>query len=82
MQVARLGTKIGVEGETIEILTPLIKMSKAEIIQKGLELDVPFQLTHSCYAPEESGRACGHCESCLIRQEGFRSAGLEDPALR
>ncbi|MGB0909734.1 MAG: 7-cyano-7-deazaguanine synthase QueC [Nitrospirales bacterium] len=82
MQVARLGTKIGADGETIEILTPLIKMSKSEIIQKGLELDVPFHLTHSCYAPEENGQACGHCDSCLFRQEGFHNAGLKDPALR
>lgn len=80
MNVARLGTKMGVEGEQIEILTPLIEMSKAEIIKKGFDLDVPFHLTHSCYAPLENGRPCDHCESCLIRSEGFQSAGLKDPA--
>ena len=81
MKVARLGTQIGVDGEQIEILTPLIHMTKAEIIQKGRELEVPFHLTHSCYAPQEDGRACGQCDSCLFRQEGFQAAGIEDPAL-
>ena len=80
MNVARLGTKMGADGAKIEILTPLIEMSKAEIILKGKELDVPFHLTHSCYAPLENGQICGQCDSCLFRHEGFQSAGFDDPA--
>ncbi|MEC4671091.1 MAG: 7-cyano-7-deazaguanine synthase QueC [Nitrospirota bacterium] len=77
--VARLGTKMGVEGEAVEIKAPLLQLSKSQIIQQGVELGVPFELTHSCYDPDESGVACGQCDSCLIRLEGFRQAGLEDP---
>jgi 7-cyano-7-deazaguanine synthase len=80
-EVARRGTKLGVNGAEIEILTPLILMAKAEIIQKGRALNVPFHLTHSCYAPREDGSVCGRCDSCHIRQEGFETAGLPDPAL-
>ena len=80
-EVARRGTKLGADGGEIEILTPLIFMSKTEIIQKGIELNVPFHLTHSCYAPRENGSVCGRCDSCVIRQEGFQAAGLTDPAL-
>jgi len=54
-------------------------MTKAEIIKKGMELGVPFALTHSCYDPDVNGVACGQCDSCLIRLEGFREAGLDDP---
>ena len=79
-EVARLGTKLGSEGGTVEIKAPLLHLRKAQIIQQGLELGVPFELTHSCYDPDESGVACGQCDSCLIRLEGFRQAGLEDPA--
>ncbi|WP_447971438.1 7-cyano-7-deazaguanine synthase QueC [Nitrospira sp. M1] len=79
-KVARLGTQRGVEGESIEILTPLMSMTKAEIIQRGLELGVPLQLTHSCYAPHVDGRACGECDSCLFRQEGFQAVGMDDPS--
>lgn len=78
-EVARLGTKIGVEGGPVEIKAPLLQLSKAQIIQKGFDLGVPFELTHSCYDPDESGVACGQCDSCLIRLEGFRQAGLQDP---
>ena len=78
-QVARLGTKIGVEGGTVEIKAPLLQLSKAQIIQRGVELGVPFELTHSCYDPDEDGVACGQCDSCRIRLEGFRQAGLKDP---
>jgi len=78
-EVARLGTKMGVEGETVEIKAPLLYQSKAQIIQQGMELGVPFELTHSCYDPNEFGIACGQCDSCLIRLEGFRQAGREDP---
>lgn len=78
-EVARLGTKLGVEGGAIEIKAPLLQLSKAQIIQQGVVLGVPFELTHSCYDPDESGVACGQCDSCLIRLEGFRQACLEDP---
>jgi 7-cyano-7-deazaguanine synthase len=78
-EVARLGTKIGVEGETVEIKAPLLRLSKAQIIQRGVELRVPFDLTHSCYDPDQEGVACGQCDSCLIRLEGFRQVGKEDP---
>jgi len=81
MEVARRGTKLGVNGAEIEILTPLIMMTKAEIIQRGVALNVPFHLTHSCYAPQKDGSVCGRCDSCQIRQEGFETAGLHDPAL-
>jgi len=78
-EVARLGTKMGVEGQSIEINAPLLRLSKAQIIQLGVELGVPFKCTHSCYDPDPAGVACGHCDSCLIRLEGFRQAGLKDP---
>lgn len=78
-EVARLGTRIGVEGVPIEIKAPLIRMSKAEIIRLGAELGVPFELTHSCYDPTPDGAACGRCDSCLIRLGGFEAAGMPDP---
>lgn len=81
MEVARMGTKLGVNGAEIEIFTPLILLTKAEIIQRGAALNVPFHLTHSCYAPQKDGSVCGRCDSCQIRQEGFETAGLPDPAL-
>lgn len=77
--VARLGTKAGVEGRTVTIRTPLLYLSKAEIIRTGMALKVPFHLTHSCYDPVPPGLACGRCDSCLIRREGFRQAGVADP---
>ncbi len=77
-EVSRLGTKRGVEGRPVEISAPLISMSKEEIIRKGLELRVDYSLTHSCYSPDKNGRACGRCDSCLIRREGFREAGVTD----
>ena len=80
-EMARKGTQLGTMGVPIEILTPLIYMTKAEIIQKGIELEVPFHLTHSCYAPCEDGEVCGRCDSCVIRREGFEAAGLQDPAI-
>lgn len=76
-EVARLGTKRGVEGHTIEIRTPLIQMSKAEIVRRGEELGVPWALTWSCYRGEE--KACGMCDSCQLRLKGFREAGVKDP---
>ena len=77
--VALLGTKMGAEGRRIEVRAPLLMLSKAEIVRRGQELRVPFELTHSCYDPGDSGMACGHCDSCRIRREGFRLAGFVDP---
>ena len=79
-EVARLGTRAGTEGVPIEIRAPLLRMSKAEIIRLGAELGVPFELTHSCYDPAPDGAACGRCDSCLIRLDGFKAAGMPDPA--
>lgn len=79
-QVARLGTKVGAEGGTIEIRAPLLHLSKAEIIKLGMALQAPLHLTHSCYDPAENGAACGRCDSCRIRLDGFKTAGLRDPA--
>ncbi len=76
-EVARLGTKRGVEGDVIEIRTPLIALSKADIVRKGEELGVPWALTWSCYRGEE--KACGVCDSCQLRLKGFREAGVKDP---
>lgn len=76
---ANLATKAGVEGHTLSIETPLIDMTKADIIRRGHELGVDFGLTHSCYDPDTIGRACGSCDSCLIRRNGFASAGANDP---
>jgi len=78
-EVARLGTKLGMEGRAVEIQAPLLEMSKMQIIQRGVDLGVPFEMTHSCYDPDEAGVPCAQCDSCLIRLEGFRQAGLEDP---
>ena len=78
-KVARLGTKMGVEGKAVEINAPLLKLGKPQIIQRGIDLGVPFESTHSCYDPDAAGVACGQCDSCLIRLEGFRHVGLEDP---
>jgi 7-cyano-7-deazaguanine synthase len=77
--VALLGTKMGVEGKAIQVRAPLLMLSKADIVRRGQELRVPFELTHSCYDPDDEGIACGRCDSCHIRREGFRLAGLVDP---
>jgi len=80
--MANLATKAGVEGKTrIRIRAPLIHMSKAEIIGRGMEMGVDYGMTHSCYDPSPDGKACGQCDSCLLRKRGFRDAGIEDPAL-
>jgi 7-cyano-7-deazaguanine synthase len=77
--LTRLATRVGVESGTgIEVLAPLSGLSKADIIRRGAALDVPFYLTHSCYDPV-GDLACGRCESCRIRREGFASAGVQDP---
>jgi 7-cyano-7-deazaguanine synthase len=73
-----VGTKAGMQGKSIEIRTPLLRMTKAEIIRLGLTLNVPFHLTHSCYDPIGT-IACGQCDSCLIRKRGFEEAGVVDP---
>lgn len=77
-QAVAAGTKSGVEGARLEVRAPLLTLSKAEIIQLGMKLHAPLHLTHSCYDPIGS-LACGHCDSCLIRRQGFASAGVEDP---
>lgn len=79
-KMANLATKAGVEGKTqTRIRTPLINMTKADIIQKGTELGVDYSITHSCYDPLPEGRACGRCDSCLLRKKGFNEAGIPDP---
>lgn len=78
---ARLATKAGVEGGEFTIHTPIIGMRKAEIITVGMKLGVPYELTLSCYAPDEDGRACGRCDSCLLRRQGFLDAGVVDPTI-
>lgn len=78
--MANLAIKAAVEGKMkINIRTPLIQMTKAEIICKGMELGVDYRLTHSCYDPSPDGKSCGECDSCLLRKKGFRGAGVPDP---
>ena len=78
-QMARLATKAGVEGGEMTVHTPLIDLTKAEIIQRGTELGVDYTMTVSCYQADGEGRACGVCDSCRIRKEGFSAAGISDP---
>ena len=79
-RMANLATKAGVEGITkIRIRTPLIHLTKAQIIQKGMELGVDYALTHSCYDPSPQGLACGECDSCFLRKKGFKEADVKDP---
>ena len=79
-RMANLATKAGVEGrQKLKIHTPLIAMTKALIIQRGIELGVDYSLTSSCYDPSPEGEPCGQCDSCLLRQKGFRECGIEDP---
>ncbi len=77
--LAKLATKAGVEGHPIGVETPLIHLSKAEIVQQGLRLGVDYANTLSCYDPDEVGRACGRCDSCRLRAAGFKDAGVVDP---
>jgi 7-cyano-7-deazaguanine synthase len=77
--LARLATKRGVEGGTLTIDAPLVTLSKAEIIRRGRELGIDYSLTVSCYQADEQGRACGRCDSCRLRSEGFAAAGGPDP---
>lgn len=79
-RMANLATKVGVEGTNkLKIHTPLISLSKAQIIQRGIELGVDYSLTSSCYDPGPDGRPCGQCDSCLLRKKGFAEAGVPDP---
>ena len=77
--LANLATRAGVEGARFQVHAPLSGLRKAEIIQTGARLGVDYALTHSCYDPDALGRACGRCDSCLIRSDGFRAAGVPDP---
>ena len=77
--MANLATKAGTEGEKMQIVTPLIMLSKAQIIQAGLALGVDYATTVSCYQANEAGDACGKCDSCRLRRQGFEAAGVDDP---
>lgn len=80
-KMANLALKATVEGRMkIAIRAPLLTMTKAEIIRRGVDLGAPYHLTHSCYDPDAAGRACGQCDSCLLRKKGFQEAGITDPA--
>jgi 7-cyano-7-deazaguanine synthase len=77
--LARLATKRGVEGGALTIDAPLVALSKADIIRRGLNLGVDYSMSVSCYQPDEQGRACGRCDACRLRREGFAAAGVPDP---
>jgi 7-cyano-7-deazaguanine synthase len=79
-QLAALATRAGVEGQALKVLAPLLQLSKADIIRRGLALGVDYGLTLSCYDPDAAGRPCGHCDSCQLRAIGFLEAGAVDPA--
>ena len=78
-QTINLGTKTGVDGKQLEINTPLINMSKKDIIKYGYNMGIDYSQTVSCYQLDSDGNACGHCDACKLRKEGFLLAGLEDP---
>tara|TARA_B000000460_G_scaffold83948_1_gene58522 strand:- start:637 stop:1317 length:681 start_codon:yes stop_codon:yes gene_type:complete len=78
-RTANLATKAGVSGKDFHIHTPLINMTKAEIIKSGTKLGVDYGLTFSCYDPQETGAPCGHCDACILRLKGFKEAGIPDP---
>ncbi len=80
--LANVATKRGVEGHRMQIHAPLISLTKREIIEIGLKLGLDYGLTHSCYDPTPNGKACGTCDSCLIRKRAFEELGMTDPALR
>ena len=79
--MANLATMAGVEGGRFHIQAPLLAMTKADIVRKGLELGLDYGLTHSCYDPLPDGRPCGRCDSCVLRAKGFSEAGLQDPVV-
>jgi len=78
-RLAKVATKAGVEGRAPRVVAPILALSKADIVRKGEELHVPFDRTVSCYSATDDGRACGRCDACGLRAEGFRAAGVEDP---
>ncbi len=78
-EMANVGTKAGVEGHPFQIHTPLLSMTKADIIRRGMELEVNFAHTHSCYDPQPSSLHCGQCDSCQLRKKGFQEANVPDP---
>lgn len=78
-RMANLATKVGVEGGHIKLHTPLLHMTKGDIVRTGTELGVDYSITSSCYDPDTQGRPCGECDSCLLRLKGFEEAGLPDP---
>jgi 7-cyano-7-deazaguanine synthase len=78
-EVARFGTRAGAEGHPVRLVAPLVQMSKADIVREGTRLGVDFALTLSCYDPAADGRACGTCDSCILRRRGFEEAGIADP---
>ena len=80
-RAASEGTRAGVEGQGVRVQSPLMALSKAEIIREGVRLGVDYSVTHSCYDPDTKGRACGACESCEIRRRGFAAAGVADPTV-
>lgn len=80
-RMAALATRAGVEGRPIRIEAPLVRMTKGEIIRRGLELGLDYSLTHSCYDPGPNGEPCGRCDSCRLRARGFEEAGARDPLL-
>ncbi|HUP59367.1 MAG TPA: 7-cyano-7-deazaguanine synthase QueC [Thermoanaerobaculia bacterium] len=73
------GTRSGVEHHQPKLVAPLLHLTKADIIRRGVTLGVDYALTHSCYDPDQEGRACGHCDSCLLRRKGFEETGVRDP---
>jgi 7-cyano-7-deazaguanine synthase len=77
--LANLATKAGVEGRKLAVQAPLVSMTKAQIVETGLRLGVDFSLTVSCYQADSNGAACGRCDACRLRAEGFRAAGVPDP---
>ena len=81
-RVAALATRAGVEGRTLRILAPLLAMSKADIVRRGLSLGLDYGLTHSCYDPRPDGSPCGRCDACVLRAKGFSEAGAIDPVTR
>ena len=78
-EVARLGTKVGISGQPVKLVAPLVAMSKADIIRAGSTLGVDYSLTLSCYDPTDAGAACGSCDACILRRRGFEQAGVKDP---
>jgi 7-cyano-7-deazaguanine synthase len=79
-RLASLATRAGVEGRPLRVLTPLLQLSKADIIRLGTDLGVDYSLTLSCYSPSPAGNPCGTCDSCRLREKGFADAGIQDPA--